>query len=392
MYPTAAALSDTLTRIDQPIAEATGLPNIAYTQDDYFAFERDQIIAKTWFCIGFASELPNKGDARPVDLMGLPLLALRDQSGQIRVFHNVCSHRGHLLISRNCQLKSAIRCPYHSWMYALDGQLRGTPHIGGVNRHEAEGFDRSRHGLRPVRSDCWLDLIFVNLSGDAPALERHLAELIDRWQSFCGAEGFSSLRPAATHGDLQLEARANWKLLIENNNESYHLPWVHPGLNSYSRLEDHYPIYGTDFAGQGSFVYDLAATAGIDLPGFRAWPPNKRKHAEYASLYPNVLLGIHVDQFWAIVIEPLATDHTRERMRLYLVGEAADDAAFDADRRKLLESWRTVFSEDIGVVEGMQRGRRSPAFAGGAFSPVMDAPTHHFHRWAARCLRSVIQE
>ena len=373
----------TLAQINRPIAEATGLPNKAYTDADYFTFERDHVIAKTWYCIGFASEILHVGDARPVSLMRLPLLVLRDQNNAIQVFHNVCSHRGHPLIAQSCRLKGAIRCPYHSWMYGLDGQLRGTPHIGGVNQHQADGFDRSRHGLRPVRSAQWQDLIFVNLSADAPPLEQHLAELTDRWQQFCSHDDLAKLRPATTHGRLQLDVHANWKLLVENNSEAYHLPWVHPSLNSYSRLEDHYPIFGNDFAGQGSYVYDLASTAGIELPGFLNWPQSKLKHAEYASLYPNVLLGIHVDQFWAIIIEPLAANRTRERMQLYLVGDAAEDPALDRDRAVLLDSWRTVFTEDLGVVEGMQQGRESPAFGGGAFSPVMDTPTHHFHRWTA---------
>lgn len=374
----------TLDRIDRPITEATGLPNKAYTDPQHFAFERDQVIGQTWFCLGFANDLPNKGDAQPISMMGLPLLIVRDQDMQIRVFHNVCSHRGHKLLAEACRLKGAIRCPYHSWTYGLNGQLRGTPHIGGVNQHQIEGFDRSLHGLREVRSELWLDLIFVNLSGEAPSLAEHLSELTKRWQAFCGQDGFTQLRPAATYGRLQLEARANYKLLIENNNESYHLPWVHPALNSYSKIEDHYPIYGDDYAGQGTYVYDLAGTAGIDVPGFKHWPQDKTKHAEYVSLYPNVLLGIHIDQFWAIRIDPLAPDHTRETMQLYLVGAAADELEFDADRQKILESWRTVFLEDVSAVEGMQQGRQSPAFTGGVFSPVMDTPTHHFHLWTAR--------
>ena len=376
--------TETLATVDRPIHEATGLPNRAYIDPAFFTYERDHMWANTWVCIGFSNEIPNVGDAKPISLMGLPLLMLRDQTNAIRVFHNVCSHRGHPLVSQTCQLRGSIRCPYHSWSYGLDGTLKGTPHIGGVNLHEAEGFKRERHGLRSVRSDRWLDLVFVNLSGQAVSLQQHLAELTERWQQFCGLDGFSLLKPAKIHGSLQIEARANWKLLIENNNESYHLPWVHPGLNSYSRLEDHYPIFAEDFAGQGSYVYNLAETTGISLPRFPQWPQDKLKHAEYASFYPNVLFGIHVDQFWAMIIEPLAPDHTRERLQIYLIGDAAEDTASAADQQVLLESWGTIFREDIGVVEGMQQGRHSPAFGGGVFSPVMDQPTHHFHRWAAK--------
>jgi choline monooxygenase len=309
---------------------------------------------------------------------------LRDKSDDLRVFHNVCSHRGEQLVSESCQVQGMLRCPYHSWTYGLDGQLRGTPHIGGVGVHEADDFDRARHGLKPVRSALWLDLIFVNLSGDAIPFEEHIAPLMKRWEGFWGEAGFELLRRVNMGGSLELRIRANWKLAVENYCESYHLPWVHPGLNTYSRLEDHYHIFGDDlFSGQGSTAYNLADVAGTSLPTFPAWPRDKLRHAEYLSLYPNVLLGLQADHFFAMVLEPEAPDSTRETLQVYYVGDDADSDAFAAARSATLESWRVVFAEDVRVVEGMQKGRASPGFKGGVFSAVMDTPTHHFHRWVA---------
>jgi choline monooxygenase len=284
-------------------------------------------------------------------------------------------------------MQGLLRCPYHSWTYALDGQLRGTPHIGGFGIHEIEGFDRAEHGLKPVRSAVWLDLIFVNLSGDAISFEEHITPLIKRWESFCGPDGFKLLRRVNMGGSLELEIQANWKLAVENYCESYHLPWVHPALNTYSRLEDHYHIFGEDlFSGQGSTAYNLADVAGTRLPKFPAWPQDKLRHAEYLSLYPNVLLGLQADHFFAMILEPVTSARTREHLQIYYVGDKAQNDAFAAARTATLDSWRVVFAEDVGVVEGMQRGRASPGFKGGVFSPVMDAPTHHFHRWVANRL------
>ena len=113
-------------------AEASGLPNDVYTNDEFFAHERDTLFAGTWTCVGRGSDAPNPGDVCPVNLMGLPLVMVRGNDGQLRVFHNVCSHRGNRLVAEPCRVTGVIRCPYHSWTYELDGKLRGTPHIGGV--------------------------------------------------------------------------------------------------------------------------------------------------------------------------------------------------------------------------------------------------------------------
>jgi len=370
--------------VERDTLDAHGLPNDAYVSREWAHAERDRVLGSTWACVGFVHDV-DPGHAAPVDLLDLPLMLVRDGEGRTRVFHNVCRHRGHRLVDGPCDLGGRIRCPYHSWTYALDGALRGTPHIGGPGLHEAEGFDKSRRGLVEVRTATWMGLVFVNLSGDAPPLDEHLAPLLARWAPYVGEGGMDAYVPARAGGSLELTVGGNWKLAVENYCESYHLPWVHPGLNSYSKLEDHYEIFEGDLgSGQGTLAFRFTERAGLDLPRVAAWPADKRHIAEYVSLYPNVLLGIHVDHFYAIVLTPIGNEQTRERLQLYYVGDAAAGTDFEAARETMLEGWRQVFAEDVGVVEGMQHGRHSPAFDGGAFSPVMDRPTHHFHRWVAR--------
>ncbi len=379
---------DGLEAVLRPTSQANGLPNEAYVSAQFADYEREHLLGRTWACIGFASDVPEPGDAKPVDWQGLPLLMLRDSADTLRVFHNVCSHRGQLLVSKPCRVKGGVRCPYHSWTYGLDGALRGTPHVGGPGVHESPEFDRGAHGLKPVRMAEWLDLVFVNLSGEAPGLERYLAPVLERWQPLWGEGGVAELRTAADHGRIELEVRANWKLAVENYCESYHLPWVHPGLNTYSRLEDHYNIVGeAPYAGQGSHAYRYAEHAGIALPRFAQWPQDRVETAEYIALFPNVLLGLQVDHAYAIVLHPVGHDRTLERVQLYYVGDDAVGPGYETSRRKLVEGWREVFVEDVWAVEGLQRGRHSPAFTGGVFSPAMDTPTHRFHRWVAEALR-----
>jgi len=134
-------------------------------------------------------------------------------------------------------------------------------------------------------------------------------------------------------------------------------------------------------SGQGTHVYDLTRGAETPLPMFENWDRNRIKTAEYLSLYPNVLLGIQADHFFAILLMPEAPDITRERLQfLYADNDALRDQ-HTARRKSLHEAWNLVFAEDVSVVEGMQRGRASPGFTGGVFSPLMDIPTAHFHSW-----------
>jgi choline monooxygenase len=378
-----AAISSALSAVLGPTAGASGLPNDVYTSEAFFERERDSVFAGTWACVGRGTDAPNPGDVCPVDLMGLPLVLVRGEDRVLRVFHNVCSHRGNRLVAESCRACAAIRCPYHSWTYKLDGTLRGTPHIGGVGKHELEGFDRGKHGLRPVRSHEWLDLVFINSSGTAPEFDAHVAPLIERWKPFVSAADLDKLIIGASHAQINMELSANWKLAVENFCESYHLPWIHPGLNKRSRLEDHYHIMGDDlFAGQGSMAYDPDYLDGERFPSFENWADDKHAWAEYVALFPNVWLGLHVDHLYTVILKPVAKNRTLESFQFYYLGDAAGER-FANKRAASLEAWHAVFAEDIGVVEGMQLGRLSPAFQGGVFSPVMDEPTHHFHKWVA---------
>ena len=164
LFATAALAEGFHLAIDRPTAEARGLPNAAYTSEAYLTFERDQLFAKTWSVVGLACDIPQAGDVKPVALLGIPLVMLRDRSGEVRVFHNVCSHRGLELVAEPCRVAGALRCPYHSWTYDLRGKLIATPGIGGAGQNSCPGFEKARHGLKAVRSAVWLDMVFVNLS------------------------------------------------------------------------------------------------------------------------------------------------------------------------------------------------------------------------------------
>ncbi|MGB5213133.1 MAG: SRPBCC family protein [Anderseniella sp.] len=365
----------------RPIEVANGLPNAFYTDPDVHEAEKRVLFASTWACAGFAKDVPNKGDANPVSFLGQPLLVVHGEDGTVRVFQNVCRHRGMILVEEKTTLRSTIRCPYHSWCYNFDGSLRTTPHVGGPGKNLHDCIKREELGLIEVRSHIFMDTIFVNLDGKAPAFEVHAARLLEQWQEFAD----KPLYHGGPESSFTLEVDCNWKLAVENYCESYHLPWIHPGLNSYSRLEDHYHIMQPgNYSGQGTVVYnpklDDSGRAFADFDGLSdKWDTG----AEYISFYPNVLFGVHRDHFYSIMLDPQDNGKTIERIEIYYTSPAmCSDDMVDL-REKNAAMWKGVFEEDIFVVEGMQRGRSASLYDGGKFSPVMDPPTHLFHEWVA---------
>ena len=170
--------------VNKPISEAHGLPNECYTSKEYTLIERKKLFEDKWIVIGVASSLPEIGDAKPIDLLGMPILIVRTKKNQIKVFHNVCSHRGVKLVREAGKIKKLIRCPYHSWSYDLEGELVATPHIGGMDIHQSPEFEKSKSNLKEIRSYIWLDMIMININNNEIDFEDYIKPLSERSVSY----------------------------------------------------------------------------------------------------------------------------------------------------------------------------------------------------------------
>lgn len=361
-----------------------GLPAAAYTSAAYLAQERRTVFAQQWVCVGLASDVPNPGDVSPAEVAGMPVVMVRDRQQSVRVFHNICRHRGLQLVSKPCNVQGNLRCPYHSWTYKLDGRLKSTPHFGGYYKDTYEGFNRTEKGLVPIRCEQWLDMVFVNLSGDAPPLGEYLQPVIERWSGY----DLSLLRREPR--EVRLECNANWKLAVENFSESYHLTWVHPALNSLSRMEDHFGFeVGDTHVGQGSLLYTSGVIAGRSLPTFPGLEAaNKQTIAEYITVFPNLMLGVHPDYFLVFMVNPLSPDRSVERLVFYFVGDEAMTPENEVLRHLPIDLWQITNDEDIDMIERMQVGRQSPGFDGGCFSPELEKPVYRFQQKVAETVDS----
>ena len=378
-----------LKNVDKPIEKANGLPNECYTNSNYLLHEKEKIFFNKWTVVGVGSSIPKTGDAKPYDLFGIPLILIRDKEMKIRVFHNVCSHRGFKLLDKSCTLKNVIRCPYHSWSYDFQGKLIATPHIGGLNNHHSEKFDKIKSNLKEVKTKIWMDIIFVNINSNEEDFEDYIKPLENRWSKFINKDDQRLITHSNDYGYFSLDVKCNWKFAIENYCESYHLPTIHPELNKVSNINDHYHIQSlpNKFAGQGSKKYEQPVKGNKKFNTFPNWDKNMLKNSEYIALFPNVMIGLHIDHFYIFWLEPLGMNITKEHMHIYYIGnESANGEELKELRKENSRFWKDVMLEDISAIEGMQEGRSSPIYNGGNFSPVMDQSTHQFHKWVANNL------
>ena len=374
-------------RRERTIESARGLPNRAFTSEAFTATERRQLFPRTWMFVAPASDVPEPGDIRPIDAAGAPLLLVRREDGEIRVFHNVCPHRGARLVSDAESGKSALTCPYHAWSFALDGRLRGRPHFHGPGKHDREqGGGRDSPGLFEARSAVWHDWVFVNLDGKAPELAQYLAPVMSRYASY----DLSRFRRAHYQ---PFEFACNWKLAFENYCDMYHVFKVHPGLSKSQDAASRRPMTidglhlfnGYTFAEHRRGLLDDAD--GPVLPALPALPDDLRSRMVFCGLFPNAGMSMYPNNLQFVLFEPVGVERTVMHMWFYFVGEAASAETFRSARDKVCNGWVALNAEDENVCRRLQEGRGNDAYDGGRLAPYWDAGTLHFHRQIADAIR-----
>ncbi len=381
-----------------------GLPGRHFTDPAIFELERQFVFESAWMCIGLSADVPHRGDLLPVTVFRRPLMMVRDGT-DLRVFHNACSHRGALLVDHAKRSGPRIVCPYHAWAYRLNGELVSTPHVGGADRHECLAIDPARLGLRSVRSCEWAGHVFVNLSGTAPPFEEWIRPVATRFRDI----DWSELRrdPGVAR---QLDVAANWKIVIENFVESYHVPWVHRALNAVNSMSTHYQILGGhSYLGQGGTDYQGDRVSGRSLPLMKGSSGYSRYEA--LAIFPNLILGPLPDMTFSIILLPEAPERTCERLEFFYVGDeevpGAHGLASTVGAGFLAEALRethrparaagaefvaSVNVEDIAIVESVQRGRWSPAFTGGQFAQAQETTSLQFQKMVAARILSEGQD
>ncbi len=358
--------------LQRPLETARALPASAYVSDAFFALERDLVFRRHWISVAFGHDIPEPGDAMPITAAGVPLILARDRNGAVNAFHNVCRHRGSSILACPVKGQPTLRCPYHGWAYGLDGRLRATPLWDGKKVTPPGTLDRENLGLVKVRSGVWADVIFVNLSGTAPPLEEFVRPVAERWAPYRTEDLRLGLHAAG-------EIAANWKLGVEGALENYHEDFVHPSLPARIDAEGRKTF--TDIADGAMFGFCWSGETALrsETPLIPLRNGENAGRTDYLSfLFPNTQVNLYGSVSIRVIWTPLTPGRTSIRSSFYVVPEAAEGDAFAAERASMEEYWRNLREEDRLVIEGMQRGRVSPAAGDFRLSPFWEESVHHF--------------
>ena len=377
---------DLWTRITEPTAQGSALPNAAYTDSAFFKLEQNSLFKKTWVFAAFAHKLPNVGDLLPVEVAGQPILLAKSDETTIRSFHNVCRHRGATLVDEWKSKCRTIVCPNHSWSYSLSGELLARPHFFGGDKHDVNPVQCRESNLIEIRCETWNDWVFVNLDGNAADFSAHIEPLVNKLDGYdLSALNFGT--------ELEFDIHANWKLAIENFIEPYHVFSCHPWLNSFVAMaERNPPVFENHILSCGYEFKETDPARGEGLPYFPNLPSDKKRRGDWYVLFPNFAFEIFPDQLATFVATPSGPDRCKESIGLYFVGDGANGDQYTKARNVVINNWHDLNNEDIGILERMQAGRLSDGFDGGVLSPYWDPVQQHFARLIVESVASVSSE
>ena len=349
------------------------LPALAFTGNEALTEERQQIFEANWMCIGFASEIPHAGDMRPLHVLDMPLFLVRGKDNVVRVFHNVCRHRGHQLLAEPTNRK-LITCPYHSWSYGLDGNFRSAPYWMGKPDAKPGDDICQQLSLNEVRTEVWCDMVFINLDGNAQAFDEFIAPLDQRWQAYPTSEFYLA--------DTQnYEVEGNWKFVIENFLDNYHFPITHAQFGTYevmlqiTHLRISNDIFGYHMP-TGEADKPKTGTPLIALDLSEALMPAQ----DILYLYPNTLLIMTATWFQVINLMPVTPGHTEETLAVYLVKSESPSDALQQTRDDFIRAANYINEQDLPVLKGLQAGMQSRAASHGQYIPVWDENPYRLHQ------------
>lgn len=339
------------------------IPAKPYYDQAWFELEREAVFRPSWLYIGHVCELPDSGSfiLRELEVLRASLLIIRGKDGQVRAFHNVCTHRGTQLVEEAQGKRANFSCPYHMWTFGSDGALLSAPDF------ESFGLDKKDCALKQVGLDVCAGMIFVNLGKEPQPLREWLGDLAGQMETLPVAR-------ATTYSEYTYDIAANWKLTYDNFQENYHLRFIHPrsGQSAFAAQNPfgypkEYAFHDphrtqTIWSNPDPRPAPMLATAFARLApramaeGLFDTPHNRKYFALFPSFF---MLGTPLQNF-VHVVYPISATTSRGVIRLYWVGDDAN-ASERFGREAIMGTARDVHAEDLAVIEAGQRGLSSGA-------------------------------
>ncbi|MFT5431454.1 MAG: phenylpropionate dioxygenase-like ring-hydroxylating dioxygenase large terminal subunit [Myxococcota bacterium] len=350
------------------------VPAARYTDPAFLLREQNQVFGRAWIAVCQANRLKATGDFVAVDGVGPGVFVIRDSGGVLRAFRNSCRHRGTRLVEGQGNLK-AIRCPYHDWKYSLDGRLRHIPRAEGFRPLERDGL-----GLIEVRLERFAGFVWVTLDDDAPPLRDTLVGLDDELEAY----GLDDMEPIE---EKVWTLPCNWKAVLDNATESYHLPVVH-GLSVDQAVDSQaeFKTYGDHYR----LTLDIGAYGWrrkLDDRTARGGPYSDHQMSALHKyvIFPNFLMNVLPYHLTVFQVFPDGPDRCR-----FFYGFYQRRGARGLEWLRAHVTWfasRMILEEDLRILERFQAGVKAGAQVDHRFHED-EVAIAHFHRvltdWLAR--------
>ncbi|MBN35525.1 MAG: hypothetical protein CMM46_12295 [Rhodospirillaceae bacterium] len=349
-------------------ARSYTMPSRYYTDPSVLEDEMDKIFARSWIFVGHESQVAEAGSYKSVEIAEESIALVRGRDGVLRGFYNVCQHRAHRILQGAGKLKLTMVCPYHAWAYNLDGELRTARGCENV-----DGFDKSEFGLKQVRVETMLGLIFVNLDpGAQPFAEQYAGLEVDilRWMPRAGQLSFAAAE--------NFHFKANWKVVIDNFQECYHCEPAHPAFVDLVAMPTYRNKTHQFWSAQTSDMPHANQNSAYDFePGDVDFG-----YAGY-FVWPNLTIWLMPGEpnLMTLQMLPDGPEGCLEHLHWHsLSGELKGQG-----KAALEYTVNVLQPEDIGLCESVHQGLKSRGYDRGRFivdrdrTHISEHAVHHFH-------------
>ena len=339
------------------------LPPAAYVTTEWFEQEQATVLGPRWALIASLDQLTEGGDYATATVGRAPLVVIRDHDGRLRGFHNMCRHRGMVMLQGAGNVEKSINCFYHQWRYALDGALQVVPQ----RKDQFPDLDLADWGLLPAAVEVWEGMVFAHPSPAAAPLRDTLAGVADRLGSH-----HPGLLPQLSV--TRLEADCNWKLFVENHVDVYHLWHLHAAtLSDFDHTRFEHTQTGGNWASYEPLKHGDLAGAALTSGTSQITHLDERDRTGLGAhlVFPNLMMATAAEFFASYVAIPVSPGRTVVELRVR--------AEADADADAVTKSVISFIEEDIRACEAVQRAVSSPAFAVGPLAADHERPIEAFH-------------
>jgi len=349
-----------------PIESSPTPPSSWYLQADVLQRERDCVLLRQWQPVARRSQFVKAGDFVSGCFMDQPYVITQGEDGHLRAFYNVCRHHAALVVEgQGCSQQ--LTCPYHGWVYDLDGKLRRAPRLGAVKE-----FQREQYGLKPVDLEVWGPWVWINFTPNGRPLAKQLESLAARVSP-------ESLNRLSFVAQRSYDVACNWKVYVDNYLDGgYHVEVAHQGLAGQLDLDN----YRTEVCEPLVLQSCSSASTGESAESGQDFAERVAGGAVYAWLYPNWMFnryGNILDINWVIPTGP----QTCQTVFEYFFVDATDNEFIE----RSLAASHQVQLEDIAICESVQRGLASKGYDLGRYAPSLEMGEYAFHHWLARDLK-----